>query len=288
MQAAQGRRARDAAMSAASALGLSVDDAVVLSDSNRMVLRLVPCDVVARVAAVGYGATMAAVGVERELELVRQLAGAGAPVATPEARVEPRVIVRDGFDISLWTYFQPLVGRPLEAIEYARALERLHEAMRSVDAPVPHFTERIADTRRWAAQREVTPDLLDDDRDLLVGTMDDLLRSIVHRGATEQLLHGEPHPWNVLLTDEGPLFFDFENAVRGPVEFDLAWVPGDVSAQHRGVDHQLLDECRGVVLAMIAAHRWHRDDQHPAGQASGVAFLDAVRAGSPWPPLETV
>jgi hypothetical protein len=50
MRAAEGRRARDAAMSTASALILAVDDAVVLSDSNRMVVRLTPCDVVARVA----------------------------------------------------------------------------------------------------------------------------------------------------------------------------------------------------------------------------------------------
>ena len=54
MQASEAQRAVAAAMSTASALDLSVEDATVLSDSNRLVLRLMPCDVVARIAPIGY------------------------------------------------------------------------------------------------------------------------------------------------------------------------------------------------------------------------------------------
>lgn len=43
-------------------------------------------------------------------------------------------------------------------------------------------------------------------------------------GAPEQLLYGEPHPWNMLYTENGPLFIDFENTAHGPVEYDLGWV----------------------------------------------------------------
>ena len=50
MQASDVRRATAAATSIASDLGLAVDDAVVLHDSNLLTLRLLPCDVVARVA----------------------------------------------------------------------------------------------------------------------------------------------------------------------------------------------------------------------------------------------
>ena len=49
MEAAQARRAVAAATLTVSTLGLEVDDAVVLNDSNRLVVRLTPCDVVARV-----------------------------------------------------------------------------------------------------------------------------------------------------------------------------------------------------------------------------------------------
>jgi hypothetical protein len=160
--------------------------------------------------------------------------------------------------------------------------------MRQVD--VQHRTSRTASLTRDGGSHGATspPDLADEDRELLVHGFENLTRSIVDRGGAEQLLHGEPHPWNVLDTKKGPLFVDFENCVRGPVEFDLAWVPEEVSRRYRGADDDLVGECRGVVLALVAAHRWHRDDLHPSGRESGVAFLDVVRAGPPWPPLDAV
>ena len=132
--------------------------------------------------------------------------------------------------------------------------------------------DRVAETQQDVASRDVTPDLTDADRELLADTLRDLRRSIVDRRAAEQLLHGEPHPWNVLNTKNGPLFIDFENSARGPVEYDLAWVPKEVSERYPDADQDLVGECRGVVLAIIAAHRWRRDDQHPSGRAirSGV------------------
>jgi len=125
------------------------------------------------------------------------------------------------------------------------------------------------------------------DRELLADTLAGLRRSIVHGGAPEQLLHGEPHPWNVLNTDNGPLFVDFENCVTGPVEFDLGWAPAAVSACYPGIDQGLVDDCRGLVVAIVAAHGWRRSDHKP-GRESGAAFLAAVRNGSPWPSLDSV
>src|SRR5947199_7620272 len=107
MQAAERERARVAAISTASSLGLAVDDAVVLSDSNRLVLRLMPCDVVARLAPIGYRVFSAAGGSQREVEIVQRLAEAGGPAAVLEPRVEPRVVQQDGFEIAMWTYFEP-------------------------------------------------------------------------------------------------------------------------------------------------------------------------------------
>src|SRR5689334_3255983 len=46
VQASEARLAAAAAQSTVSALGLPVDDAVPLSNSNRLVVRLMPCDVV--------------------------------------------------------------------------------------------------------------------------------------------------------------------------------------------------------------------------------------------------
>jgi hypothetical protein len=47
MQASAVSRAVVAAMSVASSLDLIVDDAIVLHDSNKLTLRVLPCDVLA-------------------------------------------------------------------------------------------------------------------------------------------------------------------------------------------------------------------------------------------------
>src|SRR5664279_5184915 len=103
MQTSRFQSAVGAALASASALGLTADEAVVLQDSNRLVLRLMPCDAVARVAPVAYQATA-----EFEVEVARRLAETDSPVAALESRVEPRVYVRDGFVINFWTYYEPV------------------------------------------------------------------------------------------------------------------------------------------------------------------------------------
>ena len=65
MQAAEARRAVVAARSTGSALGLAVDGAVVLNDSNRLVVHLTPCVIVAGVAPVTHHAGSAEQEVER-------------------------------------------------------------------------------------------------------------------------------------------------------------------------------------------------------------------------------
>jgi Phosphotransferase enzyme family len=284
MEAAEARRAVVAAMSTASELDLAVDDAVVLNDSNRLVARLLPCDIVARVSPMGWFSAA------REVELARRLAEeTDGPIAGFDPRVEPRVFERDGFDIAMFSYFEPVrVVGELAPAGYAHALECLHGALREVDVSAPHFTDRFAKIQHWLADPDFTPDLADEDRELLADRIANPGPLFLDGGAAEQLLHGEPHPRNVLTTRDGLLFIDFENCARGPVEFDLAWVPGSVSERYRDPDQDLVAECRGVVLALVAAHRWRRDDQHPSGRESGVAFLDVVRKGPPWPMLEAV
>jgi aminoglycoside phosphotransferase (APT) family kinase protein len=283
MEAIEARRAVAAAMSTAAELDLPVDDAIILSDSNRLVIRLTPCDMVARVTPISHFAS-----VELEVEIARRLAQTDSPIAGLDARVEPRVFVRDGFRIAMWAYFEPVQSRMLPPAEYAHTLARLHSGLRRIEVTAPHFMDRVADTQRDVASRDVTPDLVDADRALLANTLRDLGRSIVNRRAPEQLLHGEPHPGNILNTKNGPLFIDFENTAYGPVEYDLAWVSREISRRYPDADQDLVRECRGVVLAIVAAHRWGRNDQHPSGRESGVAFLHVLREGPPWPALDDV
>jgi len=124
-----------AAMLTASSLDLRVDDAIVLHDSNKLTLRLLPCDVVARVAPVAHQVA------RLEIELAQRLARSGSPVAALDPRVEPGVYERDGFVVTLWTYYEPAAPREVSPADYANALGRLHAGLRKLDIPAPHFTD---------------------------------------------------------------------------------------------------------------------------------------------------
>ena len=282
MQSSEVSRAVAAAMSTASALDLTVDDASVLHNSNKLALRLLPCDVFARVAHVGQEVA------QLEVELALRLAETEGPVAALEPRVEPRVYERDGFVLTLWTYYEPLVPREDSPADYANALERLHAGMRKLDVTTPHFTDRVAEAQQLVASRDRTPALADADRVLLSTTLRSRRQAISDRGAAEQLLHGEPHPGNVLSTKSGLRFIDLETSCRGPIEFDLAHVPEAVSDRYPDADQELLAECRILVLAMVAAWRFDPRDQFPNGQRAARELLSAIREGPPWLALDAV
>src|SRR5262249_8387752 len=150
MEAPEVRRAIEAAMTTSSALGLHADDAEVLTNSDRIVLRLLPCGVVARVGPSAHHA-----GFEFEIEVARRLTEAHGPVAQLEPRAGPRVYLRHGFVISLWTYYEP-AGPEIAPATYAAALLRLHAAFRQTSLAAPHVTERIAGAEREVADRART------------------------------------------------------------------------------------------------------------------------------------
>ena len=73
MHASDVSRARAAAIVVAAALDLPVDVAIVVHNSNKLALRLLPCDVFARVAHVGQEVA------QLEVELAQRLAETESP-----------------------------------------------------------------------------------------------------------------------------------------------------------------------------------------------------------------
>ncbi|MFE9676896.1 phosphotransferase family protein [Streptomyces sp. NPDC006259] len=272
MEPSELRRAVEAGRATASELGLRVDDVVVVNNSDRVVLRLVPCDVLARVAPAAHLADS-----EFEVEVARRLAAVHAPLAELDPRLDRRVHVRDVFAISLWTYYEP-VETEIAPAAYADALLRHHAALRQVDLDAPHFTDRVAGALREVNDRERSPELPDADRELLSRTLRDLSAAISANKVGDQLLHGEPHPGNLLNTTKGPLFVDLATCCRGPVEFDLAHAPDAVAQHYAGADPDLVHRCRAVGWAMFSAWRWRRADQMPDRDHWRTEGLDRVRA----------
>lgn len=287
MEPSDVRRAVEAAAATASALGLSVGDAVVVHNSDRIAVRLLPCDVLARVAPSSWRAAQ-----EFEAEVARRLAETDCPAGELKPRVEPGVYLRDGFAITLWTYYESVDAGPpngltheqlgmsngLAPADYAHALARFHAGLRQLDLDAPHITARVAGWTEDAGDPESTPDLPDRDRELVLDTFRRASAAIEKGSASEQLLHGEPHPGNVLNTRKGPLFIDLGTCQRGPIEYDLAYVPEAVAERYPGADQDLVHQFRILMWAGVTTMRWNRNDQFPDRDRWRTEALDQLRA----------
>ena len=273
MQDAEVRRATAAAMSTASSRGLLVDDVVVLHNSNKLTLRLLPCDVVARVAPAGDHVAQFEIDLARAAHRAR-LPGRRAGSTRGAARLRARRL--RGHAVDLLRACDDARGRTGRLRRRARAAARRHAAA----STSPRRTSRTASTRRWRSSRTATAPRRSRTRtgSCCATRSASLRRSITEHGAAEQLLHGEPHPGNVLRHRARARVIDLETCCRGPVEFDLAHAPDDVSEHYPGLDPQLLRDCRILVLAMVTTWRWDRDDQFPDGRRLGTEGLGQLRA----------
>jgi Ser/Thr protein kinase RdoA (MazF antagonist) len=263
--------------------GLPVERAVVLQDSNRLTVHIQPCDVIARVAT-----QSARTGAELEVALAEQLAATAAPVAPLDPRVEPQVFDEGEFAITLWAYCRPVPPSALGASEYADGLARLHQGMRAADA-VPalgHFMDRVAEAQGLVEDPANESPISPDDRDLVRTTLRDGSRAVLARASSEQLLHGEPHPGNMIRSDTGLVFVDLETCCRGPVEFDIAHAtivegtpPTEVARLYPGADVQLVRECWRLTLALAIAWRFEPGDDLPDGTARARSWARKLRTG---------
>src|SRR3954454_22001699 len=100
MHATEVERAITAATALISGLGLVVGEARIVGNSNKLGLRVLPCDVFAPVAFSGREAF------EFEIAFARRLTETGSPVASLDTRVEPRVFERDGFAFTMWRHYE--------------------------------------------------------------------------------------------------------------------------------------------------------------------------------------
>jgi len=271
MEPFQVRSAVEAARSTACELGLQVNDVVVIHNSDRIAVRLIPCDVLARIAPQAWED-----GLQFEAEVARRLAKSDSPVGELEPRAEARVYVRDTFALTLWTYYEQ-VG-DIAPVDYADALIRIHAGLRQIDLAAPHITDRVA---AWAEELNApaqTPELLSSDRALLSNTLNRVRDAISRWDTGDQLLHGEPHPGNLLSTSSGPLFIDLHTCQRGPVEYDIAYVPEEVAAHYPGANQHLVHQFRILMWVGFTTMRWRPGDQLPNRNYWRVEGLNQLRA----------
>jgi hypothetical protein len=118
------------------------------------------------------------------------------------------------------------------------------------------------------------------DRSMLRDAFDRLRASVDSYRFTERPLHGEPHDRNLLATPSGPRWIDLEGACRGPLEWDLAFLPVEAASFFPRVDHGLLATLRTLNSARVATWCWSRPE-FPEMRWHGEFHLEQVRRAAP-------
>ncbi len=254
-----------AAVETVRAHGVEPDRCDVLQDGHTLVVRLTESLVVRVVQAV-EGARQGTEWFARETALARHLTECGAPVVPLHPHLPQHPLERDGFPMNFWRWVA-VVDEPPREEEIGRTLRACHEALRTFAEPLPHLAI-VHESLRVLEQGQmrgafdaVTAAML---RGHLAHSLDEL------RVLPAQPLHGDSHAGNMMNTEEGLLWADWEDAFAGPVEWDVASIiwnarilendearaAGIVAAYRAAggvVDEVVLDACLVARAAVMSA-----------------------------------
>ena len=248
-------RGVDAAVRVADRCGLADADPVVLGETNNVVVWLRPHPVVARVGRWPHSVER----LRREHSVATALARSDAPIAPPFAGARPITDAPTGYVVTLWERLDGTADA-VDPIELGRSLRALHEHLASYDGDLPDFRHDVRLARRALDDDRATAALADEDRALLRRAIDTLVPRIAADAVAARPLHGEPHGANLLATPAGPRWIDLEDVCRGPVEWDLAFLPDESAAAFDDVDREVLSLMRVLNSARTATWCWVRVD----------------------------
>jgi hypothetical protein len=200
--------------------GLVFETAEVVSSRSNTLVRFRPLPIIARVAAGTQVVRKGTAWLGREIVVTKHLAAKGAPTVNPAATVNPGPFDCRGLAITFWKWVEtsPTPADPLQA---GAALRVCHEAL-------IYFPQRFAewavlneaDRRRESLRSEGT--LVTKDAETLRNVSNAVWRLVRRLDQPLRTIHGDAHLQNVLSTDAGVLWSDWEDTFCGPIEWDLA------------------------------------------------------------------
>jgi hypothetical protein len=241
-------RALAAARAVALAHSVACEDAVVLAGGSNVLVHLQPAPVVARVMT---GTASLHGDVERWLSgevAVGAFLGERGLAVAPSDVIAPGPHEYDGLWMTFWAFVAHDASRSLPpADELGRCLRELHAAL--ADFPgtlgplrdVRDWLDRLATESSRARLRALTP-------------------TVFESSLPTQAIHGDASLSNLLRTDAGLLWNDFEDACVGPVHWDVAGLVVDARARGESETfvadflHAYGGPCLEELEGFIAAH----------------------------------
>jgi aminoglycoside phosphotransferase (APT) family kinase protein len=205
----------------ARALGLACTPRVIADRSN-LVLALEPHALVARVAMATSTARGGLAWLRREVEVSRFLGPALATQPATTLPAGPHEL--DGLVVSYWRR-EGLRDGPIDPRAAGQQLARCHRALASYPPAALPLLGAWEEVRGIAARAIASPLLEAHERAAIEGGLERaerILEDTPRRSASMQAVHGDAHLGNVLATERGTLWTDWEDAFVGPIEHDLA------------------------------------------------------------------
>ncbi|MGH3717019.1 MAG: phosphotransferase enzyme family protein [Micromonosporaceae bacterium] len=206
---------RTALAAACRQAGLDPTDATLLRHQTAAVYHLARHPVVVKI----HRPEQATDHVARAVALTRWLAAEGLPTVTPAAIPQPVEVA--GCAVTFWRHLPQPADRPVTAGHLGALLRHLHQL------PAPPVTPRTLDAPRAILRSLLASRILtDDERQFLTTHAETVFRRMntVNYTLPPGLIHGDPQHRNALWDGPTPVLADWDSAVAGPREWDLATV----------------------------------------------------------------
>jgi Ser/Thr protein kinase RdoA (MazF antagonist) len=216
---------RDAAVRAAVAVAarFAIDstEPVVLADGANIVVHLRPAPVVAKVAAsTPEVRPRVRDWLQRELDVSAFLTAEGAPAVPPSPELPATTHRGEGHLMSFWRYLSPAdPARSLRADEetIGSMLRDLHALLRRYPRALPELAP-LQDIPAFLARPQTQ--LNEPGKAALAAAYQRLTGQLNQQN--QQALHGDAGAGNLMATEQGWLWHDFEDTCSGPVAWDVA------------------------------------------------------------------
>lgn len=222
-------RAVRAAQEIARSFGLIVDDPAILAEGCAVRVHLKPAPLVARVSTLTALLRQPIdVWLRREVEVAGFLASRGAPVVAPSDLLPAGPHWHNGFCVSFWSYVKPLQSEPPSIAVASSMLSALHRTLREYPGALPLLAPPLSDIPSSLARMEAQRAISAEDLGLLRRAFARLSSRLTPESlGALQPLHGDAHVYNLIASERGWLWNDFEDVCLGPVAWDLASMSPD-------------------------------------------------------------
>jgi hypothetical protein len=206
-----------AVIETALAHGVVPDRQVILQNASTLVLRLSET-LVARVVTDLDGPRQGSEWFEREIAVARFLAENGAPVIPLHPQIYPGPYEHLGYQMNFWKFVTFIEGAPSPS-DVGKTLFKCHRILKNYPGDLPELSilkESFRLMDRLSEQSLMSQSGVELLRERLRSSM------VALEDLPFQGVHGDAHSGNLMLTDQGLLWADWEDVFSGPVEWDLA------------------------------------------------------------------